>query len=256
MGRPVNDLDFTTDATPDQVLSLLDGLASAVWTTGIEYGTVGAQIGGQPCEITTFRADRYDRISRNPVVAFGTSIADDLRRRDFSMNAMAVSVHDRSFVDPYGGLADLARGILATPATPAESFGDDPLRMLRAARFVSQLGVQPVRRGVRRNDRAGTGDRPDHRRAGAGRADQADGRRVPAGRPGVAGGQRPGRGGAARAAGAADGRRRARPAQGRLRAHPAGARPGHRVGRPGPGCGRPRRRAGARPGAALGRAAA
>jgi poly(A) polymerase len=143
MGRPVNDLDFTTDATPDQVLEMLDGLASAVWTTGIDYGTVGAQIGGQPCEITTFRADRYDRVSRNPVVAFGTSIAEDLRRRDFSMNAMAVSVHDRSFVDPYGGLADLARGILATPATPAESFGDDPLRMLRAARFVSQLGVSP-----------------------------------------------------------------------------------------------------------------
>jgi poly(A) polymerase len=143
MGRPVNDLDFTTDATPDQVQQLLDGLASAVWTTGIDYGTIGAQIDGQPCEITTFRADRYDRVSRNPVVAFGTSIADDLRRRDFSMNAMAVSVHDRSFVDPYGGLADLARGILTTPATPAESFGDDPLRMLRAARFVAQLGVSP-----------------------------------------------------------------------------------------------------------------
>jgi poly(A) polymerase len=143
MGRPVNDLDFTTDATPEQVQQLLAGLASAVWTTGIEYGTIGAQIAGQPCEITTFRADRYDRVSRNPVVAFGTSIEDDLRRRDFSMNAMAVSVHDRSFVDPYGGLADLARGILATPATPSESFGDDPLRMLRAARFVSQLGVNP-----------------------------------------------------------------------------------------------------------------
>jgi poly(A) polymerase len=143
MGRPVNDLDFTTDATPEQVQQLLAGLASAVWTTGIEYGTIGAQIAGQPCEITTFRADRYDRVSRNPVVAFGTSIEDDLRRRDFSMNAMAVSVHDRSFVDPYGGLADLARGILATPATPAESFGDDPLRMLRAARFVAQLGVNP-----------------------------------------------------------------------------------------------------------------
>ncbi len=143
MGRPVNDLDFTTDATPDQVQQLLDGLASAVWTTGIDYGTIGAQIDGQPCEITTFRADRYDRVSRNPVVAVGTSIEEDLRRRDFSMNAMAVSVHDRSFVDPYGGLADLARGVLATPATPAESFGDDPLRMLRAARFVAQLGVNP-----------------------------------------------------------------------------------------------------------------
>jgi poly(A) polymerase len=99
-------------------------------------------IDGQPCEITTFRADRYDRVSRNPIVAFGQSISDDLRRRDFTMNAMAVSVLDRSFHDPYGGLADLARGVLRTPATPEESFADDPLRMLRAARFVSQLGVQ------------------------------------------------------------------------------------------------------------------
>ena len=141
MGRPVSDLDFTTDAHPDQVLAIVSPLASGVWTTGIEFGTIGAQIHGQPCEITTFRADRYDRVSRNPIVAFGDNIADDLRRRDFTMNAMAVSVHDRAFVDPYGGLVDLAKGVLRTPATPAESFGDDPLRMLRAARFVSQLGV-------------------------------------------------------------------------------------------------------------------
>jgi poly(A) polymerase len=141
MGRPVNDLDFTTDAHPEAVLALLDGLASSTWDTGISFGTVGAQVLGQPCEITTFRADRYDGVSRNPVVAFGTSIDEDLRRRDFTMNAMAVSVTDRQFVDPYGGLADLARGLLRTPAAPEESFGDDPLRMLRAARFVSQLGV-------------------------------------------------------------------------------------------------------------------
>ncbi len=141
MGRPVSDLDFTTDARPDEVLAILAELTSTVWTTGISYGTVGAQLAGEACEITTYRADRYDRLSRNPIVAFGDSISDDLRRRDFSMNAMAVSVLDRSFVDPYGGLADLARGVLRTPATPAESFGDDPLRMLRAARFVSQLGV-------------------------------------------------------------------------------------------------------------------
>jgi poly(A) polymerase len=141
MGRPVNDLDFTTDARPQEVLALLNGVASATWTTGIEFGTIGAQIDLEPCEITTFRADSYDRVSRNPVVAFGDNIEDDLRRRDFTMNAMAVSVVDRTFVDPYGGLADLARGVLRTPATPQESFGDDPLRMLRAARFVSQLGV-------------------------------------------------------------------------------------------------------------------
>ncbi len=144
MGRPVNDLDFTTNARPDEILRLVSGIASATWTTGIEFGTVGAQIGGQPCEITTFRADRYDRVSRNPIVAFGDDIAEDLRRRDFTMNAMAVSVIDRRFVDPYGGLADLARGILRTPATPQQSFSDDPLRMLRAARFVAQLGVTPA----------------------------------------------------------------------------------------------------------------
>jgi poly(A) polymerase len=142
MARPVTDLDFTTDARPEQVLELVEPIAGAVWTTGIDYGTVGVSIDGQPCEITTFRADRYDRVSRNPIVAFGQSISDDLRRRDFTMNAMAVSVLDRSFHDPYGGLADLARGVLRTPATPEESFADDPLRMLRAARFVSQLGVQ------------------------------------------------------------------------------------------------------------------
>src|SRR5439155_26123781 len=94
------------------------------------------------CEITTYRADRYDRVSRNPEVVYGESLADDLRRRDFTMNAMALSVTgDRTFTDPYGGLADLARGELRTPATPEESFADDPLRMLRAARFVSTLGV-------------------------------------------------------------------------------------------------------------------
>ncbi|HEX2904954.1 MAG TPA: CCA tRNA nucleotidyltransferase [Jatrophihabitans sp.] len=142
MGRPVSDLDFTTDARPEQVLALLEPAASAVWTTGIDYGTVGGLVRGEPCEITTFRADRYDRVSRNPVVAFGDSITDDLRRRDFTMNSMALSVVDREFVDPYGGLADLARGLLRTPAPPAESFGDDPLRMLRACRFASQLGAR------------------------------------------------------------------------------------------------------------------
>jgi poly(A) polymerase len=142
MGRPSNDLDFATDARPETVLAILEPIASAVWTTGIEYGTVGAQVDGRACEITTYRADRYDRVSRNPAVSYGESLADDLRRRDFTMNAMAVSVTgDRVFTDPYGGLADLARGWLRTPGTPEESFGDDPLRMLRAARFVSTLGV-------------------------------------------------------------------------------------------------------------------
>jgi poly(A) polymerase len=142
MGRPCDDLDFTTDARPEQVLNILRGGAEAVWTTGIQFGTVGAQISGMRCEITTFRADRYDRDSRNPEVEYGTSLSEDLRRRDFTMNAMAVSATgDRTFTDPYGGLADLARGLLRTPGTPEESFADDPLRMLRAARFVSTLGV-------------------------------------------------------------------------------------------------------------------
>ncbi|HET6876882.1 MAG TPA: CCA tRNA nucleotidyltransferase [Jatrophihabitans sp.] len=143
MGRACTDLDFTTDARPERVLALVAPLASATWTTGIEFGTVGARVQGVACEITTFRADRYDRVSRNPEVAYGSSLADDLRRRDFTMNAMALSVTgDRAFTDPYGGLADLARGILRTPGTPEDSFADDPLRMLRAARFRSTLGVR------------------------------------------------------------------------------------------------------------------
>ena len=148
LGRPVEDLDFTTDAHPDAVLQILHGWAEAVWTTGIEYGTVGARRHGVTMEITTFRADAYDRISRNPSVAFGDSIEDDLRRRDFTANAMAVALPSREFVDPYGGLAAVARGQLDTPATPQESFADDPLRMLRAARFVSQLGFTPASRVV------------------------------------------------------------------------------------------------------------
>jgi poly(A) polymerase len=131
------------------VLELVSELGGT-WTTGIEFGTVGVLVGGVRCEITTYRADRYDRISRNPLVAYGDSLADDLRRRDFTMNAMAVSVPGHEFTDPYGGLRDLAAGTLRTPADPRESFADDPLRMLRAARFVSQLGVTPTRTWSRR----------------------------------------------------------------------------------------------------------
>ena len=141
--RPSDDLDFATDARPETVLELVSELGGT-WTTGIGFGTVGVLVRGVRCEITTYRADRYDRISRNPQVAYGDSLADDLRRRDFTMNAMAVSVPGHEFADPYGGLRDLATGALRTPAEPAESFADDPLRMLRAARFVSQLGVTPT----------------------------------------------------------------------------------------------------------------
>jgi len=144
LGRPAEDLDFATDARPEQVLELVADAAEATWTTGIEFGTVGVQFAGHRCEITTYRADRYDRVSRNPAVRYGDSLVDDLRRRDFGMNAMALSVPGHAFTDPFGGLRDLAAGVLRTPALPAESFADDPLRMLRAARFVSQLGVTPA----------------------------------------------------------------------------------------------------------------
>jgi poly(A) polymerase len=148
LGRPSGDLDFTTDAHPPAVLAVLDGWADAVWETGIAFGTVGARRAGATVEITTFRADAYDRVTRNPVVAFGESIADDLVRRDFTVNAMAVELtgDEPGFIDPHGGLAALAAGVLDTPATPEESFADDPLRMLRAARFVSQLGLSPAQR--------------------------------------------------------------------------------------------------------------
>jgi len=150
MGREQTDLDFTTDAHPPAVLAVLEGWAEAVWDTGIAFGTIGARRHGTTVEITTFRADAYDRVSRNPLVAFGETIDDDLVRRDFTVNAMAVELtgSERRFVDPHGGLAALATGTLDTPATPEESFADDPLRMLRAARFVSQLGLTPAPRVV------------------------------------------------------------------------------------------------------------
>jgi poly(A) polymerase len=150
LGRDAGDLDFTTDARPGAVLALLAGWADAVWDTGVAFGTVGARRRGTTVEITTFRADAYDRVSRNPVVAFGDTVEDDLGRRDFTVNAMAVELtaDERRFVDPHGGLAALAAGTLDTPATPEESFADDPLRMLRAARFVSQLGLTPAPRVV------------------------------------------------------------------------------------------------------------
>jgi len=139
LGRLGDDLDFATDAHPDETLAVLKGWAEATWETGREFGTIGAQRAGLRLEITTFRADAYDGVSRNPVVRYGTDLADDLRRRDFTVNAMAVSLPEHRFTDPHGGLDDLAARVLRTPGTPEESFGDDPLRMLRAARFAAQL---------------------------------------------------------------------------------------------------------------------
>ncbi|SCX59009.1 poly(A) polymerase [Klenkia marina] len=142
--RP-GDLDLTTSATPEQTLAVLDGLAGSTWNTGIAFGTVGAEVRGERLEITTFRADRYDRESRNPEVAWGASLVDDLARRDFTVNAMAVSLGpDRTVTDPFGGLGDLLAGRLRTPGRPEDSFADDPLRMLRAVRFVAQLGLTPA----------------------------------------------------------------------------------------------------------------
>ncbi|HEX2073900.1 MAG TPA: CCA tRNA nucleotidyltransferase [Geodermatophilus sp.] len=138
------DLDVTTDARPEQTLEVLRGWASSTWNTGIVFGTVGAEVRGVRLEITTFRADRYDRESRNPEVAWGTSLVDDLARRDFTVNAMAVSLGpDRTVTDPFGGLGDLLARRLRTPGPAVESFADDPLRMLRAVRFVAQLGLTP-----------------------------------------------------------------------------------------------------------------
>ena len=149
LGRLSPDLDFTTDARPEQVQQIVRHWADAVWDTGIQFGTVGVGKGEQRLEITTFRADTYDQVSRNPEVRFGDRLEDDLMRRDFTANAMAVRITPDGpgeFLDPLGGLAALRAGVLDTPAAPSVSFGDDPLRMLRAARFASQLGFTVVAR--------------------------------------------------------------------------------------------------------------
>ncbi|MDR7330580.1 poly(A) polymerase [Corynebacterium guangdongense] len=150
LDRLSGDLDFTTSARPQVIKAILEDWAEVVWDTGIDYGTVSAEKHGQQVEITTFRADQYDGVSRNPEVTFGDTLEGDLIRRDFRVNAMAVELlpahpdeGDRPlelrFHDPVGGLADIAARALDTPDTPERSFSDDPLRMLRAARFVSQL---------------------------------------------------------------------------------------------------------------------
>lgn len=143
LGKPGIDLDFTTDARPEQVQNLVTGWAEAIWDTGIAFGTIGVARRGQRVEITTFRSDSYDQQSRNPEVVFGDSLEGDLVRRDFTVNAMAVKIGPHGpgeFCDPLNGLEALRAGVLDTPSAPEISFGDDPLRMLRAARFVSQLG--------------------------------------------------------------------------------------------------------------------
>jgi poly(A) polymerase len=140
LGRLGDDLDFTTDARPEQILRIVKPWAEAVWDVGIAFGTVGCQKDGLKLEITTYRSEAYDRDSRKPVVDYGDSLEGDLLRRDFTVNAMAVRLPEIVFVDPFRGFEDLARKVLRTPGTPQDSFGDDPLRMLRAARFAAQLG--------------------------------------------------------------------------------------------------------------------
>lgn len=141
LGKAVNDLDFATSARPEQIEQLVRPIADAVWDVGREFGTIAAQCGETTVEITTYRADSYDGASRKPTVEFGDSLDEDLIRRDFTVNAMAVRVPGLVLVDPYGGLTDLMDGVLRTPSPPEVSFADDPLRMLRACRFVAQLGA-------------------------------------------------------------------------------------------------------------------
>lgn len=145
LGRIGNDLDLTTDARPERVLEIVRDWADSVWTIGIDFGTVGIRKGGWLLEVTTYRSESYDPTSRKPEVMYGDTLEADLERRDFAVNAMAVRVPTHEFVDPYGGMSDLAAKVMRTPGTPEQSFDDDPLRMLRAARFASQLefGVDP-----------------------------------------------------------------------------------------------------------------
>ncbi len=141
LGRVSPDLDFTTDATPDQTLSIIKRWADNFWEIGRAFGTIGMRKSGFQIEITTYRAEAYDADSRKPAVAFGSSLLDDLLRRDFTINAMALRLPSLELVDPFGGVRDLHASVLATPGAPEASFSDDPLRMMRAARFAAQLGV-------------------------------------------------------------------------------------------------------------------
>jgi poly(A) polymerase len=145
LGRSTDDadIDLTTDARPDTTRALLDGVVDALWTQGEAFGTIGARRGDAIFEITTHRAEAYRSDSRKPQVTYSDDIAVDLSRRDFTVNAMALRLPDVELIDPYGGVDDLAARRLRTPLAPDESFSDDPLRMLRAARFIAGYGLQP-----------------------------------------------------------------------------------------------------------------
>jgi poly(A) polymerase len=140
LDRLGHDLDFTTSAPPEVTKKLMGGWTDAMWDVGQAYGTIGAEKDGFQLEVTTYRSDVYDGSSRKPNVTYGRNIGEDLVRRDFTINAMAITLPAKQFVDPHHGLADLGRKLIRTPGTPESSFADDPLRMMRAARFASQLG--------------------------------------------------------------------------------------------------------------------
>lgn len=142
LGRTAPDIDLTTSANPDEILKLVKPIASATWDIGRAFGTIAARIDDEQVEITTYRADSYDQATRKPTVELGTQLESDLVRRDFTVNAMALRLPERVFVDPHGGLRDLIDGVLRTPSPPQVSFSDDPLRMMRAARFTGQLGFE------------------------------------------------------------------------------------------------------------------
>jgi poly(A) polymerase len=144
LGRPPGDFDLTTDAPPERVLEITRTWADSAWLVGIAFGTVGLRKGGAIFEVTTYRSEQYAAQSRNPQVRYGTSLQDDLLRRDFTVNAMAARLPQHELVDPFGGLRDLAARVLRTPGLPQDSLNDDPLRILRAARFVAQLGFSTV----------------------------------------------------------------------------------------------------------------
>ncbi|MDJ0355788.1 CCA tRNA nucleotidyltransferase [Paenarthrobacter sp. PH39-S1] len=146
LGRGSPDLDFTTDATPEETLRVAKKWADAHWEIGRAFGTIAFRKNGRDgkpltIEVTTYRAEAYEVDSRKPSVAFGKSLRDDLQRRDFTINSMALRLPSMELVDPFGGVRDLRAGLLRTPAAPESSFSDDPLRMMRAARFAAQLGM-------------------------------------------------------------------------------------------------------------------
>ena len=135
------DLDFTTDATPDEIKTIIQPIAENVWLSGQQFGTIGAQVNGKTIEITTHRSESYVSESRKPVVTFSTDLQEDLSRRDFTINSMAINLESGKLIDPYNGLRDLQLKILRTPLDPHISFSEDPLRMMRAARFISRFNL-------------------------------------------------------------------------------------------------------------------